>query len=77
MRVQAARQHLGIALVVGYFAADALQRGELVQVLPDVLGQRDQLCLLYADRQFVDPKVRVFMDFVAERIAAVRAARAG
>lgn len=75
MRVQAALQHLGIALVVGYSAADALQRGELVQVLPDVLGQRDQLCLLYADRQFVDPKVRVFMDFVAERIAAVRAAR--
>ena len=76
LRREAARRHLGIALIVDYVTADDIASGDLVAVLPDVIGRRDRVSLVYADRAFVDPKVRAFVDFIGSRMDALRARRA-
>ncbi len=75
LRLEAAVRHVGIALVVDRIAAAHLASGELVTVLPEVLGRHERLCLVYPDRTFLDPKVRAFVDFIASRIAALRELR--
>jgi len=75
VRFQAALQHFGIALIVDRMAREALTAGELVAVLPELIGRRERACLAYPDRAFLDPKVRAFVDFFSERIAQARARR--
>jgi len=72
---QAALRHCGIALVGERMARTALADGHLVTVLPDIVGRRERTCLAYPDRTFLDPKVRVFVDFMAERLEQARARR--
>ncbi len=74
VRLQAARQHFGIALVVDRLAAIDLANGTLITVLPEVLGRRERLSLVYPNRTLLDPGVRVFVDYFA---ACINAARAG
>jgi len=68
LHLESARRHLGIALVVDRSIAHLLDRGELVQVLPDVVGRTDRARLVYPDRAFIEPKVRAFIDFVVTRV---------
>jgi DNA-binding transcriptional LysR family regulator len=72
LRMEAAKRHLGIAIVVDRIASSMLASGELVQVLPDVVGRRDDARLVYPDREFLDPKVRAFIDFIVSRVEARR-----
>jgi len=72
LRAQAAMQGLGIALVIENSIPEALASGELVPVLSSVVGRRERLSLVYPDRTYLDPKVRAFVDFIAERIEEVR-----
>lgn len=67
LRLQAAKRGLGIALVVDRAAQHLVSSGELVQVLPDLIGRRDIARLVYPDREFLDPKVRAFVDFIASK----------
>ncbi|MCP4810705.1 MAG: LysR family transcriptional regulator [Proteobacteria bacterium] len=65
MQIQAARRGLGVALVFDGLVTAELASGELVHVVRDV-GRDQRACLVYADRRFLDPKVRAFVDhFVA------------
>ena len=66
---------MGITLVVRAMAHEALERGELEVVLPDALGRVNRVALVYPERRFLDPKVRAFIDHVAQRIGASRAQR--
>jgi len=68
LRTQAALRHLGIALTISTTAAGLGDNGTLVPVLPELIGRQERLCMLYPDRTFLDPKVRAFVDFIAERI---------
>lgn len=68
--LEAARLGLGIALVVDRAAKDLLDSGELLWVLPGIVGRRDHARLVYPDREFLDPKVRAFIDFIASRVDA-------
>jgi len=70
LRLQAATRGLGIATVIDRVASDLLATGELVRVLPDIVGRRDYARLVYPDREFLDPKVRAFVDFIASRVGA-------
>lgn len=74
-RLEAARKGLGIAVVIEGMATTAIATGELVQVLPEQLGHRESLCLCYADRRFLAPKIRAFVDFLSARILEIRARR--
>ena len=39
--------------------------GTLVQVLPKVLGTEARLSIVYAEREFMLPQVRAFIDAIA------------
>jgi DNA-binding transcriptional LysR family regulator len=71
-RLEAAQQDLGIANLPEFTAADALQRGELVQVLADwdleARAYVGSVWLLYPPNRFLPPKVRVLIDYLAEHI---------
>jgi DNA-binding transcriptional LysR family regulator len=70
LRLEAARTGLGIAMVVDRVARDLLDAGEIVHVMPEIVGRRDDARLVYPDREFLDPKVRAFIDFIASRVSA-------
>jgi DNA-binding transcriptional LysR family regulator len=74
LRLEAAKRDLGIAIVVDRVARQLIQDGELVQVLPEIIGRRDVARLVYPDREFLDPKVRAFIDFIVARLGAERGA---
>lgn len=69
LRLEAAKRHLGIAMVVDRAAREALAAGELVHVLPDVVGRRDVVRLVYPERRLLEPKVRAFIDFMVEKVS--------
>ncbi|WP_172670682.1 LysR family transcriptional regulator [Labrenzia sp. DG1229] len=56
----------GIALLPSAVAAGELSAGLLVPVLPDLIGADIPVSLVHADREFIDPKVRIFVDRAAE-----------
>lgn len=66
--LEAARRGLGIAVVIQRTAQDLLDGGELVWVLPETIGRRDRARLVYVDREFLDPKIRAFIDFIVSRL---------
>ena len=59
----AATAGLGIALLPDLLVDAALRSGELVPVLPGVVGVRTSLSLVWVEREFIDPKVRAFVEF--------------
>jgi len=54
---------LGIALLPSLLIESELQSGRLVPVLPGVVGLRTSLSLVWVEREFIDPKVRAFVEF--------------
>ena len=72
LSLEAANRGLGIALVIDRAAHEHLASGELVWVLPEIVGRRDHARLVYPDREFLDPKVRAFIDFIVSRVQARR-----
>ena len=58
---------LGIALRSTWDIYKELQAGKLVRVLPHIGGSRDvAIYAIYASRDFLPTKIRVFVDFLAE-----------
>ena len=65
----------GIALKPRFEVAAHLAEGRLVEVLAGFPPSPVQIGCLYPHRRRQDPKARLFLDFMAERIAAEVAAR--
>lgn len=59
----------GVALLPTAIISDELSSGMLASVLPDEIGAEIPISLVYADREFIDPKVRIFVDRAAKAIA--------
>lgn len=57
-----ARAGVGIAFLPAPYIRDELRSGRLVPVLPDVMGDTAQVSVVFADRQYIEPKVREFID---------------
>jgi DNA-binding transcriptional LysR family regulator len=58
----AALDGLGYALLPSAYVRSDLQAGRLVTVLADVVGKEIPVHLVYVDREYIEPKVRVFID---------------
>ncbi len=56
---------LGIALLPRSLVQAEITRGELVPVLEDTVGQVVSISLVWLEREFLDPKVRAFIDLVS------------
>lgn len=74
IRRAAALDGAGVTLLPERLVRDELARGDLVAVLPDLVGADAALRLVYIERAFLDPKVRSFVDHVVAWINAMEAA---
>jgi len=75
LRLHAALRHVGITLLIEQFTTEHLASGRLVPVLPDVIGRTGKARLVYPRREFLEPKVRAFVDFIASKVEATRGGR--
>jgi hypothetical protein len=62
MLLEAARLGLGLTLLPDLICAPDLESGTLVQVLKGVVGTESRLSVVYAERAFLPPQVRAFVD---------------
>lgn len=69
---QAALDGLGIGLFPDFFVDRELTEGRLRRVLADCETPAASVNVVYASRRHVLPKVRAFVDFMAERFAPAR-----
>lgn len=70
--LMAAMGKQGVALLPVSVAEPALKRGSLVPVLTDVVGTDGSLNVVYPSREFLEPKVRAFVDMLIEDIGGDR-----
>ncbi len=66
---QACLDGLGCALLASAVVAEDIEAGRLIPVLLDEIGTELPVSLVYADREYVDPKVREFVDRAVDVIA--------
>lgn len=72
IRLDAALKHIGIASLPYFVARHALQDGRLIQVLPDwhfKTYYSGDAWLLYPPTRHLPPKLSVFIQFLAEKLA--------
>ena len=65
----AALDGIGYALLPSAFVAGDIRAGRLVIVLQDEVGKEMPVHLVYVGREYIEPKVRVFIDRAAKVIA--------
>lgn len=53
---------LGLALLTAPYAREQIELGTLVPLLVDELGDSVSVSIVFPERQYLDPKVRVFVD---------------
>lgn len=59
----------GIILQPSFMIAEDLERGDLVEILPQYRGIELGLYAVYPSRKFLSAKVRVLVDFLAAKLA--------
>jgi DNA-binding transcriptional LysR family regulator len=69
----AVREGMGIGLIPIYSAIAGLRSGELVWVLPEYTSQEMNLYALYASRQYLDAKIRTWVEYLRDGLPATLA----
>ncbi|KAA1003682.1 LysR family transcriptional regulator, partial [Paraburkholderia panacisoli] len=64
----ALREGVGIGALPTPTAMPALSSGALVRVMPEYRLQKLNAYALYASRQYLDAKIRTFVDFLREAV---------
>ncbi len=80
VRLDAVLQHIGIGSLPYFTARQALEQGLIVQVLPAwtfLASYHGGLWLLYTPTPYLSPKLRVFIDYLVERLAREPTLRKG
>ncbi len=71
--LDAALLHMGIARMGRHYAHEALQRGDLVEVLPKQhVGGEAAMALFYPHRSGLAPRVRVLVDYLLQEFKGMR-----
>ncbi|MFM0212378.1 LysR family transcriptional regulator [Paraburkholderia sediminicola] len=60
----AIRQGMGVGPLPSYIASQEIQLGDVIAVLPEYTVNETDLYLLYASRQYLDTKIRAWIDFM-------------
>ena len=58
----------GIALLGTHHAAALIAAGKLKRVLPKFVSRRSDICIYYAARKHLPPRVAAFVEFVVEEV---------
>ncbi|QHQ36876.1 LysR family transcriptional regulator [Algicella marina] len=64
--LKAAESGLGVALLPAFIIGDSLQKGRLLEVLPDNQNPPLGIYAVYPPGRFVQPKLRAFIDFLVQ-----------
>ena len=64
---------MGIGLLPFYSAANGLRSGELVRILPEYTSQHTTAFALYASRQYLDAKIRTWVEFLRDELPSTLA----
>jgi len=70
----AIREGMGVGLLPIYSAIPGLRDGSLVRVLPQYTLQSMHVYALYSSRQFLDAKIKTWVDFLRDALPAAMAA---
>ena len=65
---------MGVGLIPIYSAISGLRSGELVWLLPEYTSQEMNLYALYPSRQYLDAKIRTWVEFLRDSLPATLAA---
>jgi len=66
--LEAAITGMGISIMPTFIASDAINRGDLQVVLEDYQSLELQIYAVYASKQYLPAKIRVFIDYLKEQI---------
>ncbi len=69
--LDAAKRGLGLVQLPDYYVQEALESGELVEVLTDYRDEREGIWALFPQNRNLSPKVRLLIDFLAEQLTEV------
>ena len=69
----AIREGMGVGLIPIYSAISGLRSGELVWVLPEYSSQEMNVYALYASRQYLDAKIRTWVEFMRDELPSTLA----
>lgn len=61
-------QGAGLCITPVWLVSDLLQNGQLVRVLPDWSGPANEAFLIYPERRYRPLRVRLLMEYLAERV---------
>lgn len=64
--VQMAKAGLGIINIPKFLIKDELENGELIPIMPFLVQDTLQISLLYPNRRYLSPKVRILIDFFSQ-----------
>ncbi len=67
------RESLGIGLIPIYSAIGGLRNGELAWILPEYKSQQMGVYAMYPSRQYVDAKIRTWVDYLKSTMPAIMA----
>lgn len=70
---RAALAGLGIARLSTYIVAGKIASGKLTRILPEYTQKNADIAVLFADKRNLAPKIRVFVDFLAEHFKGLQA----
>jgi DNA-binding transcriptional LysR family regulator len=67
-------QGLGVSRLGMFHVFDDIQRGDLVELLPQYnAGDIEEITIIYLNQKHIPPRVRVFIDFVVEKLSPILA----
>ncbi|TPQ30870.1 LysR family transcriptional regulator, partial [Burkholderia ubonensis] len=66
----AIRDGLGIGMLPLYSAIGGLRSGQIVRLLPEYRSQTMSIYALYPSRQYLDAKIRTWVDFLRDELPA-------
>ncbi|GAB7523163.1 LysR family transcriptional regulator [Paraburkholderia sp. 2C] len=69
----AIREGMGLALIPIYSAIEGIRRGDFEWLLPEYTSNEKSVFALYSSRQYLDAKIRTWLDFLREEIPATLA----
>ncbi|MGT2470460.1 LysR family transcriptional regulator [Paraburkholderia steynii] len=70
----AVREGMGVAVLPIYSAIAGLRSGELVWILPEYISQEMNVYALYPSRQYLDAKIRTWVEFLRDELPPTLAA---
>ena len=70
LTLHAVRAGMGMAFLPEWLVDDDLTDGLLTRLVPDYTAPAITLFAVYTSRQYMAPKLRSFIDFLAERLSA-------